>query len=237
MRRTAIALTAILLIAGPTRAEVGPCKPDQFKGLICGEGIGAARVIDGTMSPSKRLAFAWRSLSSAPQDLLTDRQHYDLESLVIRLADGAVLSKLPGEYWNTGKAYVNRYDLTTAWSPDSRYAVEILNFRWSTEQFRLYAIGADDKALVLDLKPVMEPPVRKYLGKDEGLYAFAIYGGKDGNPPMLTIDNRGRIKTTVLMEKPKQGDAVTLDVTAKVVARDGALSLRDIKIRHSKVEP
>jgi hypothetical protein len=48
-------------VFSPAQAEIGPCRPDQRSGLICGEGAGAARVIGGTISQSKRLALAWRS--------------------------------------------------------------------------------------------------------------------------------------------------------------------------------
>lgn len=54
-------VTAALVLVGTytrAQAEAGPCKPDQFNGLTCGEGPGAARVIAGTISPSKKMAFA-----------------------------------------------------------------------------------------------------------------------------------------------------------------------------------
>ena len=35
-----------LVLAGPARAEIGPCKPDQEM-LLCGSGKGAARVRAG----------------------------------------------------------------------------------------------------------------------------------------------------------------------------------------------
>jgi hypothetical protein len=43
----------------PARAEMGPCKQDEKRGvLICGSGNGAAIVIRDTPSPSGRLALA-----------------------------------------------------------------------------------------------------------------------------------------------------------------------------------
>jgi hypothetical protein len=231
---------ALLAAVSAAQAESGPCKPDKSDGLTCGEGIGASRVIEGTISPSKRFALAWRSKSSAPADLLTDRTHYDLEDLLIRLADGALLSISPGEYWNTGSAHVNRYEVNAAWSPDSRFMVETLDFRWDTPEVRLYAIGAGDKALVLDLKAVMEPAVRKHLRqavKDEGAYDFSIFGSANSEHPHLTIDNRGQIKAMVLMVIPKQDSYVTFDVAFQVSVRNGALTAREISIRRSHVEP
>jgi hypothetical protein len=61
VHRASVAAAAILIgVCSGARAGTGPCKPDQFNGLTCGDGPGAARVIEGTMSPSKQIAFAWR---------------------------------------------------------------------------------------------------------------------------------------------------------------------------------
>jgi hypothetical protein len=64
------AVAAALLAASCASAWAGggPCKPDQFYGLTCGDGPGAARVIDRTISPSKRLAFAWREPGKSPTE-------------------------------------------------------------------------------------------------------------------------------------------------------------------------
>ena len=70
---------------------MGPCQPDKFDGLICGSGIGAARVIADTLSPSKRLALAWRSPKGAPTEVPSG----DTEILVVRVADGAIRRKPP----------------------------------------------------------------------------------------------------------------------------------------------
>jgi hypothetical protein len=40
----------------PAKAETGPCLPAQDGSLLCGQGVGAARVVDGTVSPSKHFA-------------------------------------------------------------------------------------------------------------------------------------------------------------------------------------
>jgi len=182
---------------------MGPCLPDDYAGLTCGHGAGAARVIDGTISPSKRLAFAWRSSGR----LSTEEPDQDaVESVLIRLSDGVVLWRAPGEYWNTGTYRVNRYEETAAWSPGSRFVVETTDFRWRTEHVRLFHVRAGDKVTVLDLMEIIEPAVRKHLRrvvKNEPAYAFQIFGSANGERPHLTIDDRGRIKALVLMTIPK----------------------------------
>ena len=90
-----LVLLAALLGAGamPARAETGPCRPDTHDGLICGSGAGAARVIDGTLSPDKRLAFAWRASKSPLSEIPDDNE--EVELLLVRLAGGAILAAAP----------------------------------------------------------------------------------------------------------------------------------------------
>jgi hypothetical protein len=209
----------------PASAETGPCLPDQASGLTCREGPGAARVVEGTISPSQRLAFAWR----VPGRPLAEAPDADVESLLIRLSDGAVLSSAPGQYWRTGGAMANHIDEGAVWSPNSRFAIEVTDAKWSTEDLRLYAIGADDKVLVLDLKAIIEPAVRKRLRrlvKNESTYTFSAFG--------LAVDNRGLVEAPVLMQIPKEERDIAFTVTLLVVHKDGTLVARDVSVRRSR---
>ena len=236
MRKYFLSL-AIVLLAVPAMAEIGPCKPDSSNGVTCGEGAGAARLIDGTTSPSKRLALAWRS-PGHPTTEMPDP--YAVENLLIRLADGAVLWSAKGDYWNTGAGRVNHYEANLRWSPDSRLAVAITDFRWETPELRLFAIGTGDKITVLDLKPIFESAVRKELRravKNEASYDFAIFGSTDGEPPRLTIDKRGLIKAVVQMEIARPETTVVLfDVAFQVDEKAGALGARQVSIRRSRIK-
>jgi hypothetical protein len=234
MRTICAFLSALpfLTVALPASAETGPCLPDQAGGLTCGEGPGAARVVDGTLSPSKRLAFAWR----VPGRPLAEAPEADVESLLIRLSDGAVLSSAPGLYWRTVGAMANHIDEGAVWSPNSRLAIEVTDAKWSTEHLRLYAIRGDDKMLVLDLKAIIEPAVRKSLRqlvKNEPAYTFSVMWG--GDDPGLAADNRGLVKALVLMQIPKEERDVTFDVTLLVVQKNGALAARDVSVRRSRL--
>jgi len=241
MHKIGILLVAVVLLSctglPPAQAEIGPCGPVADAGVICGHGAGAARVVDGTTSPSGRLAFAWRSRSQPPSEI---PDHDDVESLLIRLADGVVLWRTRGDYWSTGEARANRWDQSAAWSPNSRLAVETLDFRWWTEALRLYAIGPDDRLRVLDLKAVIEPAVRRHLrrmGKNERDYAFSIFGSANGEAPHLTIDDSGVIRALVLMVVPKSDPYVMLEVAFRVSPGDGPLAAREVSVRRSRVKP
>jgi len=167
---------ALVLIGACAQAETGPCKPDQFNGLTCSEGPGAARVIAGTISPSKQIAFAWREPGKAPTE---EPDIYQVESVLLWLRDGTALAILPGGYWDTGTARANRYDFHAIWSPNSHLVIELLDFRWSTEALRLYSLGEHGRpVLSLDLKPIMELAVRKQLRKKRSLLCFRNPGGQ-----------------------------------------------------------
>jgi hypothetical protein len=228
-------VAAALVLVGTyicARAETGPCKPDQFNGLTCGEGPGAARVIAGTISPSKKMAFAWREPGKAPTE---EPDIYQVESVLLWLHSGTALAISTGDYWDTGTEHANRYDFHAIWSPNSRLVIELLDFRWSTVTLRLYSLDEHgNPVLSLDLKPIMEFAVRKQLRKTVKKYAFEIQGDNSGEPPRLTIDNRGLIKARIEMQVPKEEDPeIFVDVVFQVRERDGALEARPLSIRKS----
>jgi hypothetical protein len=118
-------------------------------------------------------------------------------------------------------------DENVAWSPNSRLAIEVQSSKWSTDFLRLYAIGADDKVLVLDLQKIIEPAVRKrlrQLGKNDGDYAFSVEDGP-------TVDDSGLVRASVMMQIPKQDGYLDLDVTLQVSQKNGALSAGDVSVR------
>ncbi len=232
MHHPSIAALVLFSVCAFARAETGPCKPDQFNGLTCGEGAGAARVISGTLSPSKQLAFAWREPGKAPTE---EPDIYQVESLFVQLHDGRALAISSGAYWDTGTVHANRYDFHAIWSPNSRFVIELLDFRWSTETLRLHLLGSSVQSL--DVKPIMELAIRKKLRKsikNEASYAFEIQGDNSGEPPRLTIDNAGLIKARIEMQVPKSEDSrIYVDVVFQVRKKDGALEARPLSIRPS----
>ena len=81
---------------------MGPCKQDEtLDAMFCGSGNGAAFVIRDTLSPSGRLALAWRTPDGPP----TEQPDEDkIELVVVRIADGAILSQGKTDYWDTGES-------------------------------------------------------------------------------------------------------------------------------------
>jgi hypothetical protein len=156
---------------------------------------------------------------------------FTVESLLIRLSDGAVLSSAKGEYWRTGDLQANNIDESVAWSPNSRLAVEVQSSKWHTDVLRLYAIGADDKVLVLDLQKTIEPAVRaqlRQLGKNDRIYTFSLEDPR--------VDDSGLMQASVLMQIPKQEGDVNFDVRLQVSQKNGALSAGDVAVRRSRAK-
>jgi hypothetical protein len=222
----AMILATVTHLAAAEIERLGPCQADSHEGLVCGTGDGAARVLAGTTSPSQRLALAWRTPGGPPTE---EPDTDDLELLLIRLSDGAILSKQKGEVWDTGESHSNRRDEKAAWSRDSRLMVETFDTRFSTDGVTVYAIGADDTTRTLDLIKIMEPAVRAQLKRriksDEG-YVFFVQ--------RIAIDNRGRIRALVHLWVPKNGPFAAFLVTAAVTRKGDALSARITAIRRSR---
>jgi hypothetical protein len=192
------------------RAEA--CVADSNGSLVCGAGKAAFRVFADTTSPSKAYAFAWRSAEGVPSG--KDVPGDDVENLLVRITDGAVIAKLGGAYWATGEMRANRYDQTAAWSPDSKAVVEVASSRWETDSIAYYRI--DDTGVVkLDLRQLLEPALRAKLpARMRDGKAFRV---REELP--VTLDERGRIRFTAMLYVPK-GDtsfdyAVRLDISAK----------------------
>jgi hypothetical protein len=211
-------------------AETGPCQPDGHDGLICGEGNGAARIIQGTMSPSKHLALAWRATGSPPTEPPADD---DLEDIVIRPHDGTIIARRKGEYWETPDgAHVNRLMEAAAWSPDSRLMIRTFEQRFNTSAIDLYAFDQDDKVTgPIDLLKILDPALHASLKrkvKNGAGYDLSVAGDRP-----ITIDNRGQVHALIMMSVPKDGPFVYYAVTMQIV-RKGSLDARILSIRPTR---
>lgn len=226
----AIVLAGAVPVVAAETAPLGPCQPDAHDGLTCGAGDGAARVIADTISPSKQLALAWRSTSGPPTEQPDDD---DIELLLVRLSDGAVLSKQKGAFWDTGEMHANRRGETAAWSPDSRLLVETYHSRFSTDSMTVFAIAPADKASgSLDLLKIVEPAVRAELKRRvKNVEPYELFVQR------IAIDRAGRIRALVDLWVPKDGPSATFAVTAAITRKDDALAARVTSVRRSREKP
>lgn len=227
-------LTTLFILVASTvpqtaivRAEA--CVADSTGGLVCGAGKTAFRVFDDTTSPSKAYAFAWRTAEGVPSG--KDVPGDDVENLLVRVTDGAVIAKLGGAYWATGEMRANRYDQTAAWSPDSKAVIEVAGSRWESDSFAYYRINGAG-AVKLDLRKLVEPALRAKLpprirdGK-----AFRI---REELP--VTLDERGRTRFTAMLYVPKGDTSFDYAVRLDVSAKGGRPTARIVSIQRVKSE-
>jgi hypothetical protein len=223
------ALLAWPVISCPARAEMGPCQPDpeHADSLICGRGADSARVVPDTTSPDKTLALAWRDPGYTPySEPLSDAQ---LEMLLVRLADGAVLAKGDTEYWFDGERRANHQHEDALWSPNSRLAVRIHDTRYETAALVAFVIGADGKlAGQAELLKLAEPAVRKRIKRGGGS-VFVLAGDA------RTLGNDGTLRFKASVFTPKvDDDEADFTVTMKLTPGKAGLRARIVSIKPVK---
>jgi hypothetical protein len=232
MRARVPALAIAGLFAGaalPAMAELGPCKRDARETPLCGSGKGAARVVRDTVSPDKKFALAWRDPDKDPGDVIEDDA--DLELLLIRLADGAVLAKTDTDYFRNPGVAANRREEFAIWSPDSRMVIRKLDVRYGTGEFTLYRIGPDGAlAGNIDRTKIVEPAARARLsqiGRDPTDYMLSI--GES------TLGNDGTLRFPVIMFVVKKQTEVDYKVEMKVTPGKAPLHARIVSFRKTHV--
>jgi len=229
--RSALTFPVILLAlyAAQTAAAWGEaCVADQRGGLVCGAGKDALRVFANTTSPSRNYAFAWRTAQGLPSG---DDIPNDVENVLIRVSDGAVLAKLGGTYWETGGMRANRYDLLAAWSPDSRSVIEVANSRWDSDSFAYYRIDGAT-ATRLDLRALVEPVMTARLPpRNRQGNSFRV---REDLP--VTLDARGRLSFTAMLYVPKGETSNDYKVQVNVRTTDGKPSAQVVSMRRVKAD-
>jgi hypothetical protein len=229
--RSALTFPVVLLAlyAAQTAAVWGEaCVTDQRGGLVCGAGKDALRVFANTVSPSRNYAFAWRTAQGLPSG---DGIPNDVENVLIRVTDGAVLAKLGGTYWETGGMRANRYDLLAAWSPDSRAVIELANSRWDSDSFAYYRIDGAT-ATKLDLRALVEPVLTARLPpRNRQGNSFRV---REDLP--VTLDARGRVRFTAMLYVPKSETRNDYKVQVNIRTRDGKPSGLVVSVRRVKAD-
>ena len=224
--RSALTLPVVLLAlytAQTAAVQAQACVADQNGDLVCGAGTIASRVFADTTSPSRNYAFAWRTAQGLPSGRDTPN---DVENVLIRVTDGAVLATLGGTYWETGEIRANRYELMAAWSPDSRAVIEVANSRWESDSFAYYRIDGAT-ATKLDLRALVEPVVIARLPpRNRQGNSFRVH---EDLP--VTLDARGTLRFTAMLYVPKGESSNDYKVQVNIRERGGKLSAQVVSVR------
>ena len=155
---TLVGLT--LLFACPGANAASPCAPVEHETIVCKDGQHNLRVIQGSVSPSKRYAIAWGIEGGDPavDDLVEDPLQEDqpqersystdnrdhVWNYLVRLADGKILARLDGRHFGDREHY-NHYQHKVSWSPDERYLAQVTDWRFGSSFASAYRIGADGR--------------------------------------------------------------------------------------------
>jgi hypothetical protein len=218
----ALALAALGIAPLTAAAEMGPCRPDNQGFVTCGAGDGAARAIAKTISPSKRLAFAWR-LTNRPPTSTPDENDPDLENLIVRIRDGAVLAKSRGSYWDLGTKIAKAY-IFTVWSPDSRLLIKVEQ-RAERSSAELFSFAEDDAGIgPFELVSVIGLAVRAKMQDPKNMDNYVLVFPAH---PEMTVDNQGLIHAVVIA---KDTSDRIYDVTLQVARPGGSLSANVVSI-------
>jgi hypothetical protein len=225
---TATASIAILLLAfsaGSAAAGIGPCVPAIDFGLMCGSGDGAARAIVKTISPSKRLAFAWR-LADKPPNSRPDDNDPNLENFVVRLEDGAILAKSHGAFWDLGTKIAKAY-LMTAWSPDSGLLVKVEQRADSVSAEAFFFTENDVVIGPFDLvNAIKSALLAKMEGAKDTSKATLVFVAL----PAMTIDDKGLLHAAVFTRMQDTTDGLTYDVTIGLMHSANSLETNVVSV-------
>jgi len=234
VRTLAAALVALSMAAGATTAAPGAtqtkpqsCVADGQGRITCGSGPGALVVLDGTTSPSGRLAIAWRSRSpSAAAVPTTD----SIENHLVRLQDGKSLGMVVGRSWATGTARANHVDQTVAWSPDSNWLLVGDSGKWALEAIAVYAVDENASAikglgLFRAISAAAARVLRERVGARKlGSYTLDIAGAR------AEVADTGAVVLPMLFQMPKQDQDVDLLVRFKASRSGDRVSTTPINV-------
>jgi hypothetical protein len=223
-------LVAFLAAFVATQAQAS-CAALQGGAVICGEGKEAMRVLSGTNSPDLRFAIAWRERDGAGRD---EPNPDNVDNLLVRLSDGAVLLTLGGNHWETDKFRANRRDEYAFWSKDSRFMLEISNDRWDTFSLRAVALDGDTVAGSADLLPTIEKETRALRIKRKGSPADGALSFRidqdEAHQPYLTDKGELRLRAFLFVPKSESGQT-SVDIRVQLAMKAGRLEARLISAR------
>jgi hypothetical protein len=204
------AFVALQLLLESPQAEMGPCRPERGW-ITCGNGDGAARIVEKTISPSGRLAFAWRLTDRPPSETPAEIDP-KLENLIVRIEDGAVVTKSHSLYWDLGSKIAKAF-LFTAWSSDSRLLIKVEQ-RGANASAELFSFDQNDRALgPVELVGAIKPAV---LSQMKSTNDAARYGLVFSSHPAMTIDNQGLIHLHVQAIEEDGPDIPVYELTLQV---------------------
>jgi hypothetical protein len=152
----------------------------------------------------------------------------NLENVVVRIGDGAILAQSHGAYWDLGTK-IAKARVAAAWSPDSRIAVKVEQ-REESASAELFAFSDDDTAIgPFELADLLKPAL---LAKMQATANPADYNLVFFFRPAITIDDQNRIHL-VLCAALDGTDGPRYEATIGV-PRTGNILAAKIELHHTR---
>jgi hypothetical protein len=228
------ALPAILLLSAlpPGTARAQACKPDGPT-LVCAYGGKNYRVIENTVSPSKRFAIAWLPAKQAEgttfeSDDDSRKALFDepCENYIVRLSDGEPLRKTTGTHFGDREHYNHRQKIAL-WSPDERWLMDIEDSKWSSDVVQVYRFSGDGMpGAGLSLLAPLRKAALGYLARQKKRIAA---GELVDSVQTKAIADDGTVALTFIMQVPKK-QSYAFDMTAAMAPNGDAVRLRVVSM-------
>lgn len=227
-RLAAIILAFALAPLDAASSLAEPCAANAEGVTACGQGTDMMFVLDGTTSPSGKLAIAWRAKAGTP-DTETVENH------LVRLEDGKDLALVVGRMWSNSTGMANHVTETVVWSPDSRWVLVGDSGKWALEALAIYAVdeasgAVEGLGLFRDLTQAAARVLNEQVGSAKAKsYLLDIASDKD-----MAVGDDGAVSLPMRFQVPKQD--MDIDLLARFTAslRGGKLAITPIKVALDK---
>jgi hypothetical protein len=224
----ALSVVAVAATAVAAESKPGPCVAASQSRITCGSGPSALTVLEGTTSPSGKLAIAWRSPSGNPEEA---PDIDSVENHLVRLEDGKSLAIVVGRSWSTGNARGNHIYQTVAWSPDSRWLLVGDGGKWALEAIAVYSIDEGAGAVKsLGVFRAISAAAARVLRERVGASKARSYTLDIAGDPKIEITNTGAVSLPMLFQIPKQEGDIDLLVRFKASRDGGRLAASPIEV-------
>jgi hypothetical protein len=226
-----IALLAVFALTTTPTAGAEPCAPSAKGVTVCGQGDAALTVLADTLSPSAKLAVAWRRTKDAPRSERPDASH--VEHHLVRLGDGTILGPVIGRAWNDGEMQSNHVDAAAAWSPDERWLLLADTARFD-EIVALVAYAVDEVAGTVTAQPQLDAVktvADRGLRTRVGRKAFELYELRLPDQAAIKLTNAGQVTLPLEFHIPKEDKRHGLVATFEVSLVAGRIVSSRVDVR------
>ena len=180
----------------------------------------------------------FREESDVGDSYLLDAEDLALANFLVDLKKDRAVALLAGQHFGT-KARYNHESYEAAWSPNSRFLVEVQSWKWHTASATLYALDGEGAVTgSIDLIPVATEQLRIVAGLDHKL-SRQMFEERDYRVSLRqsAVDSTGRVTLHATAEVPisleQPSVSLLIQFTAKAHGK-GNLSVENLVVRDAE---